>query len=82
MNSLFDAEGSRKYLTETEPARFLAEADRCERKVQAFCHTLARSGCRISEALALTPQRVDPGAANPDQRLAVANNRRAAATTL
>ena len=59
MMSLHDQAGGRKYLTREEHIRFLLAADQAPRDVRAFCHTLGWSGCRISEALALTAERVD-----------------------
>lgn len=59
MSSLYDAKGHRKYLTPAEREAFLKAADEAEREVRTFCHTLAYTGCRISEALALTADRVD-----------------------
>ncbi len=51
--------GSRKYLTTEERARFLAAAERHPRAVMTLCALIAYAGCRISEALALTADRVD-----------------------
>jgi len=62
MMSLHDQAGGRKYLTREEHIRFLLAADQAPRDVRAFCHTLGWSGCRISEALALTAERVDVAA--------------------
>lgn len=59
MMSIHDVAGGRKYLTEQERRRFLEAADQAPREVRAFCHTLAWTGCRISEALALTAERID-----------------------
>ena len=56
---LFDQAGNRKYLTHDERKAFLKAADRAPREVRTFCHLLHFSGCRISEALALTYDRVD-----------------------
>ena len=57
--TLVDARG-RKYLTGEERARFLAAARTHPRPaVQTFALTLAHTGCRISEALALRAQDVD-----------------------
>jgi len=56
---LFDQAGNRKYLTHDERKAFLKAADRAPREVRTFCHLLHFSGCRISEALALTGDRVD-----------------------
>lgn len=57
--SLYAVDGSRKYLTADERAAFLKAAERADRQVRTLCMTLAFSGCRISEALALTGDRVD-----------------------
>ena len=51
---LHTAEGARKYLTTAEREGFLAMAGRADRAIQTLCMTLAYSGCRLSEALALT----------------------------
>lgn len=56
---LFDANGRRLYLTPEERAAFLKAAKTADRPVRSFCHTLHSTGCRISEALQLTPERVD-----------------------
>src|SRR5580693_8264907 len=58
---LYDRAGRRKYLTPAERAEFLRAAKSAPREVQTFCETLAHTGCRISEALALTATRVDVG---------------------
>jgi integrase/recombinase XerD len=56
---LYDAGGQRKYLTAAEREAFLAAAQHAPREVRTFCLVLAYTGCRISEALALTADRVD-----------------------
>src|SRR3954451_9218892 len=56
---LFDAEGRRLYVTEDERRAFIAAASKAPREVRTFCGVLHATGCRISEALALTPQQVD-----------------------
>lgn len=56
---LFDAAGRRKYLTAEERGRFLAAAEAAPRESRTLCLVLAYSGCRLSEALALTAERVD-----------------------
>lgn len=57
---LFTSEGKRKYLTDEERRSFLAAAQaHPRREVRSFCEVLAFTGCRISEALDLTPERVD-----------------------
>ena len=56
---LFDAQSKRLYLTAEERRAFSAAAARADRPVRTFCAVLHDSGCRISEALALTPERVD-----------------------
>jgi site-specific recombinase XerD len=55
---LFDAEGRRLHFTEEERRAFLAAA-KAPREVRTFCGTLHATGCRISEAVALTAQQVD-----------------------
>jgi integrase/recombinase XerD len=58
--SLYTAAGQRKYLTAAERTRFLNAALSCPRpELRALCLTLAYTGCRISEALALTPRSVE-----------------------
>jgi integrase len=60
MSTLYDHEGHRKYLTPAERDALLKSADDAEvREVRTFCATLAYTGCRISEALALTADRID-----------------------
>jgi len=56
---LHTADGARKYLTAGERDAFLHEAERADRQVRTLCMTLAYAGCRLSEALALTADRVD-----------------------
>lgn len=60
--SLFDAVGRRKYLNADERARFFAAASTFTVKIEALCLLLHYTGCRISEALAVTPQHLEPGA--------------------
>jgi integrase/recombinase XerD len=60
MSNLYNPDGHRKYLTPAERDAFLKAADEAgEREVRTFCATLAFTGCRISEALALTADRID-----------------------
>jgi integrase/recombinase XerD len=56
---LYDQDGQRKYLTASEREEFLKAAEAAPREVRTFCGVLAYTGCRISEALALTADRVD-----------------------
>lgn len=56
--SLYAADGARLYLTAGERAAFLKAAERTDREDRTLCMTLAYSGCRLSEALALTVDRV------------------------
>ncbi len=56
---LHTLDGSRKYLTASERDGFLREAERGDRQVRTLCMTLAYAGCRLSEALALTADRID-----------------------
>lgn len=56
---LYDTQGRRLYLSAAERAAFLTAAKDAPRAVRTFCLVLHDTGCRISEALALTPRRVD-----------------------
>ena len=56
---LYDALGRRLYLTPGEGEAFLRTALGHDRLVRTFCIVLYYTGCRISEALHLTPRRVD-----------------------
>jgi len=56
---LHTADGARKYLTAGERDSFLRAAERADRQVRTLCMTLTYAGCRLSEALALTVDRVD-----------------------
>lgn len=57
--SLYDPQGNRLYLTADERAAFMDAASKAERPVRTLCSVLHFTGCRISEALAVTPHRVD-----------------------
>jgi integrase/recombinase XerD len=58
--SLYTSAGQRKYLTAAERLRFLETARTCPRPdLRTLCLTLAYTGCRISEALALTAGSVE-----------------------
>jgi integrase len=52
--SLYGANGSRKYLNQYERARVLAEMAKLPPERALFCLTLAWTGARVSEVLALT----------------------------
>jgi integrase/recombinase XerD len=56
---LHDAKGHRLYLTVAERAAFLVAAQHFPREVRTLCVILHDTGCRISETLSLTPDRVD-----------------------
>src|ERR1700761_5664671 len=58
--TLFDTTGERKYLCAREVLRFLETSHRADGETDAFCRLLVYTGCRVSEALALTPRRLDP----------------------
>lgn len=57
--TLFDPCGNRKYLNAAERRRFLESARRLPPPQRSFCLTLAWSGARISEVLALTRSGID-----------------------
>jgi integrase len=56
---LFDQNGNRKYLVSEERRAFIEAARRAPPEVETFCLTLAFTGARISEVLALSPDRID-----------------------
>jgi integrase/recombinase XerD len=56
---LYDTQGHRLYLTSSERDAFRRAAERTPREVRTYCHTLLYTGCRPSEAMALTANRVD-----------------------
>lgn len=57
--SLHAPQGGRKYLNASERQRFLQAAKAAPALDRLFCFVLLRSGSRISEALALTPNAID-----------------------
>lgn len=57
--SLYDAAGARKYVNLAEGQRFVSAATKLDARRQAFCLVLALTGCRVSEALALTQSQID-----------------------
>lgn len=58
--SLYTQSGTRKYLTPAERQRFIDAAQAHPRPdVRTLCLTLAYTGCRISEALALTSASIE-----------------------
>jgi integrase/recombinase XerD len=58
-HTLFDHTGTRKYLVALERRAFVSAAVQESDLVASFCLTLAITGARISEVLALTPERID-----------------------
>lgn len=59
--SLFDRNGCRKYLVANERHAFVRAATMQQDTISTFCLTLAFTGARISEVLALCDDRVDAG---------------------
>jgi integrase/recombinase XerD len=57
-NQLFSPEGERLYLSAQERKRFLTALNEEERENRIFCEVLHYTGCRPSEALELTPDRI------------------------
>ena len=57
--SLHGPGGTRKYLNAVERRRFLRIVYSAPAPVRLFCLVRMWSGCRISEALALTPAAID-----------------------
>lgn len=56
---LFDQQGNRKYLTARERLAFVYSASKQPVPISTFCLTIAFTGARISEVLALTANRLD-----------------------
>ena len=56
---LYEPRGQRKYLTPLERDAFLRAALASAPEVRTFWETLAYTGCRISEALAMDPSHID-----------------------
>jgi integrase len=56
---LYDSQGQRLYLTDNERQAFAKAANASERDIRTFCLVLLHTGCRISEALELTPKGID-----------------------
>lgn len=59
MDKLFNDSGERLYLTHDERQRFIEHAKQADGETHTFSIVLAYTGARISEALALTPARID-----------------------
>lgn len=60
MSFTYDRRGNRKYATLSERRRFLRAARKqASVPVHTFCMTLALTGARLSEVLALTPRQID-----------------------
>jgi len=57
--ALFDQRGNRKYLIARERLALIYAASKECDAASTFCLTLAFTGARISEALALTANRID-----------------------
>lgn len=58
-SSILNGSGKRKYLTEEELYDFINAASEFDQKSYLFCRIMAATGCRISEALALTVRDFD-----------------------
>lgn len=58
--SLHTTTGARKYLDASERGRFITTASVAPLSLRLLCLVLAHTGCRISEALAMTPDSLRP----------------------
>ncbi len=56
---LFDGTGRRLYLTQKERRAFVDTARRAPPDIHSFCTVMHDTGCRISEALEVSPERID-----------------------
>jgi integrase len=66
---LYDHQGKRLYLTADERRAFIAAAVIADRPVRTLCTVLHDTGCRISEALALTPEHIDLSGSSPERKV-------------
>ncbi|MBB4632922.1 tyrosine-type recombinase/integrase [Sphingosinicella soli] len=57
--NMYNNNGKRKYLTESETVDFVRFAKQKSKDVYAFCWLMAETGCRISEALSVTKDSID-----------------------
>ena len=57
--NLLHHDGSRKYLTQDERNAFLHASEQFPHNIRSFCHVLTHAGCRLTEALELTADRID-----------------------
>jgi integrase len=57
--SIYDEKGNRKYVTSSERERFLIASEHESPDRRVFCRLLHDTGCRLTEALELTPNRVN-----------------------
>ena len=60
--SLYSNTGERKYINADERRRFLNAAQKFDPHTKTLCMVLVYSGCRLSEALALSPISLQPSA--------------------
>ncbi|VAW42612.1 hypothetical protein MNBD_GAMMA01-1387 [hydrothermal vent metagenome] len=58
-STLYTNQGKRLYLTAEERQAFYDAAKKQSREIRTFCHCLHLTGCRISEALETTIDKVD-----------------------
>ena len=56
---IVNEKGERLYFTEEQRKALLDAAVKAPREVRSFCSVLCFTGCRISEALALTAKSID-----------------------
>lgn len=57
--NMYNTNGKRKYLTESETMDFVRFAKQKSKDVYIFCWLMAETGCRISEALAVNSDSID-----------------------
>ena len=56
---IVNEKGERLYFTDEQRKALLTAAAKAPREVKTFCNVLCYTGCRISEALALTAKSID-----------------------
>ena len=57
--SIYDEKGNRKYLTSLEREQFLTSSEQETPEKRVLCRLLHDTGCRLTEALELTPRRIN-----------------------
>ena len=57
--SIYDEKGNRKYVTSAEREQFIIASEQESPEKRVLCRILHDTGCRLTEALELTPSRIN-----------------------